>query len=79
MEPHCGGAHGLRLRSRPQTLLVGDDGAGGSFGFWIGVAFVLLGVTLKSVVLNWIVGPVFPLLGLYLLPRLLGRKDAAPE
>jgi len=29
------------------TLLVGDEGAGASFGFWIGLAFVLLGVALS--------------------------------
>lgn len=37
------------------------------------VAYVGLGMALKSVVLNWIVGPLFPLLFLYLLPRALGR------
>ncbi len=35
--------------------------------------YVGLGVVLKSVVLNWIVGPLFPLVFLYLLPRALGR------
>jgi len=29
------------------TLLVGDE-AGGRFGFWIGIAFVLLGVSLSA-------------------------------
>ncbi len=32
-------------------------------------AYVVLGVLTKSVVLNWVVGPLFPLLVLYLLPR----------
>lgn len=38
--------------------------------------YVALGVVLKSVVLNWIVGPLFPLVFLYLLPRALGRRRA---
>ncbi len=37
------------------------------------VAYVGLGLLTKSVVLNWVVGPVFPLLVLYVLPRLLRR------
>lgn len=37
------------------------------------VVYVALGVTLKSVVLNWIVGPLFLLFALYLVPRALGR------
>ncbi len=36
--------------------------------------YVVLGVTLKSVVLNWIVGPLFPLLVLYLIPTALGLR-----
>lgn len=35
------------------------------------VAYVVLGVAFKSVFLNWIVGPLFPLVVLHLLPRLL--------
>jgi hypothetical protein len=43
------------------------------------VVYVALGLVLKSAVLNWIVGPLFPLLFLYVLPRLLGRGgDARP-
>jgi hypothetical protein len=33
------------------------------------VAFVALGLLTRSVVLNWIVGPLFPLLFLYVVPR----------
>lgn len=36
--------------------------------------YVALGVTLKSVVLNWIVGPLFPVLTLYVLPTLLRQR-----
>jgi len=32
------------------------------------VAYVVLGLLFRSVVLNWIVGPLFLLLSLYLLP-----------
>jgi hypothetical protein len=37
------------------------------------VLYVALGYLLKSIVLNWIVGPLFPLAVLVLLPRLVGR------
>lgn len=37
------------------------------------VVYVALGVVLKSVVLNWIVGPLFPVVLLAVVPRLLGR------
>ena len=40
------------------------------------VVYVALGVVLKSVVLNWIVGPLFPLVFLYVLPRARGRRRA---
>jgi hypothetical protein len=41
------------------------------------VVYIALGVTLRSVVLNWIVGPLFPFLVVYLVPRLLrGGRDA---
>ena len=33
------------------------------------LAYVALGLLTRSVVLNWIVGPLFPLLALYLVPR----------
>ena len=33
------------------------------------VVYVGLGLLTRSVVLNWVVGPLFPLLTLYLLPR----------
>lgn len=36
------------------------------------VAYVVLGLFLKSVVLNWIVGPLFLLIVLYLVPRAAG-------
>ncbi len=35
------------------------------------VVYIGLGYVLKSVVLNWIVGPLFLLVALYLLPRLV--------
>lgn len=49
------------------------------------VVYIVLGVFAKSVVLNWIIGPLFPLLVLYLIPRAaraagrrLARRDEAP-
>jgi hypothetical protein len=33
--------------------------------------YVVFGLLVKSFVLNWIVGPLFPLFFLYLLPRFL--------
>ena len=38
------------------------------------VLYIALGFFFRSVVLNWIVGPLFPLLGLYLLPRLVRSR-----
>ena len=38
------------------------------------VVYVALGLVLKSVVLNWIIGPLFPLFFLYLVPRWAGRR-----
>ncbi len=39
--------------------------------------YVALGYALKSIVLNWVVGPLFPLVTLYLIPaaarRVVGR------
>jgi hypothetical protein len=40
------------------------------------VAYIGLGLLLKSVVLNGIVGPLFPLLVLYVVPRIGGRVVA---
>jgi hypothetical protein len=44
-------------------------------------SYVLLGYHLRTVVLNWIVGPLYPLLVMHVLPngvrRLLGRGGAA--
>ena len=37
------------------------------------VVYVVLGFTTKSLVLNWILGPLFPLLLLYVAPRTLAR------
>ena len=37
------------------------------------VAYVALGYFLKSWLLNWIVGPLFLLVVLYLVPKALGR------
>ncbi len=41
------------------------------------VAYVALGFFLRSVVLNWIVGPLVPLLALYLVPRLVRSRAAS--
>jgi hypothetical protein len=38
------------------------------------VAYVILGVTLKSFFLNWIIGPLFLLLALDVLPRAFGAR-----
>jgi hypothetical protein len=38
------------------------------------VVYVVLGVVLKSFFLNWIVGPLFLLLALDVIPRALGRR-----
>jgi len=38
------------------------------------VIYVALGVWLKSFVLNWIIGPLFLLIALELVPRAFGRK-----
>lgn len=49
---------------------------------WYGAAlalYIAAGFFVKSAVLNWIVGPLFPLIALYLVPRLLRRpKEAEP-
>jgi hypothetical protein len=37
------------------------------------VVYVVLGYFLKSVVLNWIVGPLFLLLVLYVVPKAFGK------
>ena len=46
------------------------------------LAYIAIGYFTKSVVLNWVVGPLFPLLVLYLLPRVAdvvrGRRVARP-
>ena len=39
------------------------------------VVYVALGMVVKSAVLNWIVGPLFPLVFLYLLPRAFRRSS----
>ena len=38
------------------------------------VVYVALGVVLKSAVLNWIVGPVFLVVVLYLVPKVVRRS-----
>jgi hypothetical protein len=37
------------------------------------VVYIILGVFLKSIVLNWIVGPLFPLLVVSLIPKWVRR------
>ena len=41
------------------------------------LVYVVLGVLVRSVVLNWIVGPLFLLLTLYLLPLAVRRVTRA--
>ena len=36
--------------------------------------YVALGLVARSLVLNWIVGPLFPMLVLYLIPRTMRRR-----
>jgi hypothetical protein len=45
---------------------------------WIGVLaiYVILGLAFKSVFLNWIVGPLFPFVVMYLIPRLWRRRTS---
>jgi hypothetical protein len=38
------------------------------------VIYVILGVTVKSWVLNWVIGPLFLLLALDVLPRAFGAR-----
>jgi hypothetical protein len=40
------------------------------------VTYVALGVRFKGLVLNWVVGPTFPFLVVYALPRWLRRLRA---
>jgi hypothetical protein len=39
--------------------------------------YIGLGITVKSVVLNWIIGPAWPVLLLYVIPRALRRDKTA--
>lgn len=38
------------------------------------VIYIALGVRFKGLVLNWVVGPTFPFLVVYALPRWLARR-----
>lgn len=43
---------------------------------WFGatfVAYIVLGLTTRSVVLNWVVGPLWLVVTLYVLPQLVRR------
>ena len=40
------------------------------------VVYIALGYLLKSVLLNWIIGPLFLLAVLHLVPRFLGRRGS---
>lgn len=42
------------------------------------VVYVVLGLVIKSAVLNWIVGPLWLLATLYLVPLALGRRAPNP-
>ena len=57
------------------------DAVGPGPGPWLYVvafvAYVVLGLLTRSVVLNWIVGPLFPLLALYLVPRVIRKLTSA--
>lgn len=43
------------------------------------VLYIPLGVVLKTVVLNWIVGPLFPLLVVYVVPTFVRRRRGMPS
>lgn len=43
------------------------------------VVYIVLGVFLKTVILNWVVGPLFPLLVVYLIPTWVRRWRAREE
>lgn len=40
------------------------------------IVYLILGYLFRSVVLNWIIGPLFLVGCLHVLPRLLGRRAA---
>ncbi len=43
------------------------------------VVYIALGYVLKTVVLNWVIGPLFPFLALYLVPAAWRRlRRSAP-
>ena len=51
-----------------------EPGPPGPVGFALALAtYVVLGVTLKSVVLNWIVGPAYLVVVLHVIPTSLRR------
>jgi hypothetical protein len=41
------------------------------------VVYVVLGLLTRSVVLNWVVGPLFPLIALYLVPLAVRKLGAS--
>ena len=61
----------------PVEATVDERGVWWRYGLAL-VAFVALGLATKSVVLNWIIGPLFPLLVLYVIPSFWRRvRDGA--
>lgn len=59
------------------AMAVSRDGADVGIG-WYAVAlgaYIAAGFFLKSAVLNWIVGPLFPLAVFYAVPALLRRRS----
>lgn len=60
--------------TEPDLSTARQDGPAAAIA-WIGVLalYVALGLAFKSVFLNWIVGPLFPFVIMYLIPRLWQR------
>jgi hypothetical protein len=60
--------------TEPDLSTTHQDGPAAAMA-WLAVlaAYVTLGLLFKSVFLNWIVGPLFPFVVMYLIPRLWRR------
>lgn len=67
----------ISLRRATAAIVNGGDIGLGWYAVALGV-YILAGFFLKSAVLNWIVGPLFPLAVLYAGPALLRRRGASP-
>jgi hypothetical protein len=53
--------------------LAPDDGPRPVWYLVVGIVYVVAGVHLRTVLLNWIVGPTFPFVTLFVLPRAVSR------